>query len=96
MGKKPSKARRSVLRLRDLDHSKASVLNSLGSPGSRRAYEFAMDEFIIAPSRAWRSTALWSRAIGSHSKDVDSPRPASTSGLQPCDGLPMRRRIAAC
>jgi site-specific recombinase XerC len=46
MRKKPSKPRRSVLRLRDLDHSKATVLNSLGSPASRRAYEFAMDEFI--------------------------------------------------
>ena len=46
MGKKASKPRRAVLRLRDLDHSKASVLNSLGSPASRRAYEFAIDEFI--------------------------------------------------
>jgi len=46
MRKKPSKPRRSVLRLRDLDHSKATVLNSLGSPASRRAYGFAMDEFI--------------------------------------------------
>jgi len=35
-----------VLRLRDLDHSKSAVLNSLGSPASRRAYEFAIDEFI--------------------------------------------------
>jgi site-specific recombinase XerC len=46
MRKKPSKPRRSVLRLRDLDHSKATVLNSLGSAASRCAYEFAMDEFI--------------------------------------------------
>jgi site-specific recombinase XerC len=46
MGKQPSKPRRVVLRLRDLDHSKAAVLNSLGSPASRRAYEFAIDEFI--------------------------------------------------
>ena len=46
MGKKPSKPRRAVLRLRDLDHSKSAVLNSLGSPASRRAYEFAIDEFI--------------------------------------------------
>ncbi|HEX7422786.1 MAG TPA: DUF2293 domain-containing protein [Terriglobales bacterium] len=46
MRKKSKKPRRSVLRLRDLDHSKATVLNSLGSPASRRAYEFAMDEFI--------------------------------------------------
>ena len=46
MGKKASKPRRAVLRLRDLDHSKSTVLNSLGSPASRRAYEFAIDEFI--------------------------------------------------
>src|SRR5512142_2805511 len=43
---KPSKPRRVVLRLRDLDHSKSAVLNSLGSPASRRAYEFAIEEFI--------------------------------------------------
>ena len=51
MGKKPSKPRRSVLRLRDLDQSKSAVLNSLGSPASRRAYEYAIDEFI-----AWYSS----------------------------------------
>ena len=44
MGMKPSKPRRAVLRLRDLDHSKSAVLNSLGSPASRRAYEFAIDD----------------------------------------------------
>ena len=48
MGKKKAKAgcRRSVLRLPDLDHSKSAVLNSLASPGSRRAYQFAIEEFI--------------------------------------------------
>jgi site-specific recombinase XerC len=46
MRRKSSKRRRAVLRLRDLDHSKAAVLNSLGSPASRRAYQFAMDSFI--------------------------------------------------
>jgi site-specific recombinase XerD len=38
--------RRRVLRLPDLDHCKASVLNSLGSPASRRVYEYAIDQFI--------------------------------------------------
>ena len=38
--------RRSALRLPDLDHSKSAVLNSLASPGSRRAYQFAIEEFI--------------------------------------------------
>jgi len=47
MGQKAKKrGRRTVLRLPDLDHSKAAVLNSLRSPASRRAYEFALDEFI--------------------------------------------------
>ena len=31
--------RRRVLRLPDLDHCKSAVLNSLGSPESRRVYE---------------------------------------------------------
>lgn len=38
--------RRRTLRLPDLDHSKLAVLNSLGSPASRRVYEFALDRFI--------------------------------------------------
>ncbi len=47
MGKKAKRRpRRSVLRLPDLDHSKAAILNSLRSPASRRAYEFALNEFI--------------------------------------------------
>jgi site-specific recombinase XerD len=48
MGKKriKPKYRRRVLRLPDLDHCKAAVLNSLGSPASRRVYEYAIDQFI--------------------------------------------------
>lgn len=38
--------RRRMLRLPDLDHCKLAVLNSLGSPGSRRVYEYAIDQFI--------------------------------------------------
>src|SRR5260370_40042133 len=38
--------RRRTPRLRGLDHSKPAVLNSLGSPGSRRVYEYALDQFI--------------------------------------------------
>src|SRR6516225_2940029 len=48
MGKhkvKPNYRRRS-LRLPDLDHCKLAVLNSLGSPASRRVYEYAIDQFI--------------------------------------------------
>ena len=39
-------ARKTVLRLPDLDHAKSSVLNSLSSPRSRRNYKFAMEQFI--------------------------------------------------
>jgi site-specific recombinase XerD len=38
--------RRRILRLPDLDHCKTAVLNSLGSPASRRVYEYAIDQFI--------------------------------------------------
>jgi len=38
--------RRRVLRLPDLDHCKLAVLNSLGSPASRRVYQYAIDQFI--------------------------------------------------
>src|ERR1035437_5046651 len=48
MRRKKSKPnyRKIVLRLPDLDHAKASVLNSLSSPQSRRNCRFAMDQFI--------------------------------------------------
>jgi integrase len=35
-----------VLRLPDPDFAKRSVLNTLGSPASKRAYEFGIDDFI--------------------------------------------------
>ena len=37
---------KNVLRLPDLDHSKASVLQSLGSIASKRTYPFAINDFI--------------------------------------------------
>src|ERR1035437_4029542 len=37
---------KTVLRLPDLDHSKSSVLQSLGSTASQRTYGFAIDDFI--------------------------------------------------
>ena len=39
-------SRKIILRLPDLDHTKAAVLNSLSSPHSRRNYKFAMEQFI--------------------------------------------------
>ena len=48
MGKRRVKPnyRRRALRLPGSDHCKLAVLNSLGSPASRRVYEFAIDQFI--------------------------------------------------
>jgi len=36
-----------VLRLPDLDHCKLAVLNSLGSPASRRVYGYAIDQLLL-------------------------------------------------
>src|ERR1700730_4853535 len=44
--KSKSGSPKGVLRLPDLDHSKAAVLQSLGSPASKRTYGFAIDDFI--------------------------------------------------
>src|SRR5260370_40466515 len=48
MGKQRIKPnyRRRVLRLPDLDHCKLAALTSLGSPASRRVYDYAIDQFI--------------------------------------------------
>lgn len=47
MGTRKAKAnyRHTLLRLPDLDHSKSAVLNSLTSPGSRRVYQYAIEQF---------------------------------------------------
>ena len=49
MPKKPGGKRsaRTTLRLPDLDHSKTSVLQSLGSVASKRTYGFAINDFIV-------------------------------------------------
>ena len=43
---KPKSAPKRVLLLPDLDHTKLSVLNTLGSPQSQRAYDIAINDFI--------------------------------------------------
>ena len=40
------KVAKRVLRLPDLDYAKGAVLNTLGSPESKRAYDFAIDDFV--------------------------------------------------
>jgi len=50
MKHRPTSRRRrttkSVLRLLDLEHAKAAVLNSLTSPDAERGYRHAIDEFV--------------------------------------------------
>src|SRR6266567_2566535 len=51
MKQKPSSKRRrtstkSILRLPDLEHAKAAVLNSLNSVDAKRGYRHAIDEFV--------------------------------------------------
>src|SRR5712664_2888300 len=51
MKQKPSSRRRrnsnkSILRLPDLEHAKAAVLNSLNSLDAKRGYRHAIDEFV--------------------------------------------------
>jgi hypothetical protein len=51
MKQKPSSRRRrsrtkSILRLSDLEHAKAAVLNSLNSADAKRGYSHAIDEFV--------------------------------------------------
>jgi hypothetical protein len=51
MKQKPSPRRKrnsakSVLRLPDLEHAKAAVLNSLNSTDAKRGYRHAIDEFV--------------------------------------------------
>ena len=48
MNKSTSKKKipKRVLRLPELDFAKRSVLNTLGSPQSKRAYQFAIDDFV--------------------------------------------------
>ena len=51
MKQKPSSRRKrssnkSVLRLPDLEHAKAAVLNSLNSTDAKRGYRHAIEEFV--------------------------------------------------
>jgi hypothetical protein len=52
---------KSVLRLPDLEHAKAAVLNSLTSQDAQRGYRHAIDEFVdwIVPNLAWLLIGLW-------------------------------------
>jgi hypothetical protein len=44
--KSARRAPKTILRLPDLDHAKAAVLNSLTCPDAQRGYRHAIDEFV--------------------------------------------------
>ena len=97
MKQKPSSRRKrniakSVLRLPDLEHAKAAVLNSLNSTDAKRGYCHAIDEFVdwIVRNHAWPSTGSWSCAIALISNRVNSPLARLICVLAPCAGSPTK------
>src|SRR5437899_11809936 len=60
--KKKRRVPKAILRLPDLDHAKAAVLNSLTCPDAQRGYRHAIDEFIdwycSEPRLAFNKTVL--------------------------------------
>jgi len=100
MGKQKVKPnyRRRLLRLPDLDHCERAVLNSLGSPASRRVYEYAIDQFIAwyCSDPGWRSTGSSSCAIACTWNRGIWPPTRSTSNSQPCADSPMKPPTLVC
>ena len=92
MKQKPSSRRRrtstkSVLRLPDLEHAKAAVLNSLNSADAKRGYRHAIDEFVdwycSEPRLAFNRIVVL--RYRSHLKSGHTLHPAqSTYVLAPC------------
>ena len=100
MGKKRIQPnyRRRTLRLPDLDHSKLAVLNSLGSPGSRRVYEFALNQFIAwycsEPRLAFNRIVVTRYRMYLESRGLAAT--PSTSNSQPCAAWHTRLPTRAC
>src|ERR1700709_1647453 len=85
---------RTILRLPDLDHSKSSVLQSLGSAASKRTYGAAIEDFITwycsEPRLAFGRTVVLRYRY--ELEPAVLLRRRSISGLPPCGGWPMRRQ----
>ena len=60
------KKAKTVLRLPDLEHAKAAVLNSLTSAAAQRGYRHAIDEFVdwYCSEPVWHSIGSWSYGTG--------------------------------
>jgi hypothetical protein len=80
-GKKSRPKTKLKLGIPDLEHSKAAVLRSLGSPDSRRGYLHAIDEFVAwycsEPRLAFNKTVVLRYRF--HLEDPRTNRPRSES-----------------
>ena len=80
----------------DLEHSKAAVLRSLGSPDSRRGYQHAIDEFVAwycsEPRLAFNKTVVLRYRF--HLED--RPLEPSTCDWQLCVGWLTRQPTLVC
>lgn len=94
--KRGRRAPKTILRLPDLDHAKAGVLNSLTCPDAQRGYGHAIDEFVdwycSEPRLAFNRTVC-SGIVLTWNPGTQRPEP-STCGSGPYVGWPMRRRTA--
>jgi hypothetical protein len=90
--KKKRRVPKAILRLPDLDHAKAAVLNSLTCPDAQRGYRHAIDEFIdwycSEPRLAFDKTVVLRYRIHLESRklaprtDQPSPRSGAPPGLR--------------
>ena len=81
---------KTVLRLPDLEHAKAAVLNSLTSPDAQRGYRHAIDEFVdwycSEPRLAFNRTVVLRYRTHLESRQTRSrhDQPASGRSAPPC------------
>jgi len=104
MKQKPNSRRerystKSILRLPDLEHAKAAVLNSLNSADAKRGIVTPSMSSLtpltgIAQNRAWPSTGSWSCVIALISNPVNSPPEPSICVLGPCADSPTKQPTA--
>ena len=96
--KKKRRAPKAILRLPDLDHAKAAVLNSLTCPDAQRGYRHAIDEFIdwycSEPRLAFNKTVVLRYRIHLDSESWLRERSTSVSGR--CAAWLMKRLTAVC
>ena len=98
-GSKRKKNRpKTKLGIPDLEHSKAAVLRSLGSPDSRRGYQHAIDDFVAwycsEPRLAFNKTVVLRYRF--HLEDRGLAPELSTCDWQLCVGWLRRQPTLVC